>query len=633
MTENKTPSNNKSVSLISGLSDQLMKALPFSEMDIDDVNYFIESSVEQYYSPNEIIISPESGVPQYLYFIRQGIVTGDRLEDGEEVRFELEAGEMFSIGSVLTGRPVSTHYRASSDCFCLMFPVGRIPDIGVRSPVFIEFLKDRFRIILQKSQEVLRQHFAVKATEAQLQHNNLGSLCRRPPVSVTPQTPLRQALQTMDDLRVGSILVVEADGSLVGILTRYDLLKRVVLAEVDLSIPISDVMTANLQTLTAQDTVEMAANLMMHESIRHVPVTDNGKVIGLISERDLFSFQRFSVGNIGAEIRASKSVDSLVSAAAHIRQYSRNLLSQGVTGHRLTGLISYLNDTLTDQLIKITLPAYSLDPNQFCWLALGSEGRAEQTIATDQDNALILADDVSDAAMQQYLAFAKEVNVALDACGYPLCKGNVMASNPEYCMRQRDWIRRCSNWIEAGSPQDLLDSSIFFDFRPLSGSASLARPLQEYVARAAAGTPRFIALLATNAMKWKVPLTMFGGLDAEEIGGKDAIDMKLHGTALIVDFARIYALANRIEERGTKERLELVAKALGYDDSRAADWVSAFEFLQTLRLKAQMEEQSLGGNPNAVTLDSLSKVDKVILKAAFNIMRTMQQRLKLDYVR
>ena len=633
MEDQNISKDNSSSSLISGLAEQIMKVLPFSEMNIEDVHFFIKNCSEQYYSPREIIISPGSGTPQFLYFIRQGEVVGERAQGDEQIHFELEAGEMFSIGSALTSRPVSTVYMAKGDCFCLLLPVASIPDMGVRSPVFIEFLKDRFRLILQKSQETLRQHFAAKAAQAQLHQNTLASLCRRAPVSVTPETPLRHALQKMDDLRVGSILVIGDDEQLRGILTRYDLLKRVVLAEIDLGVPIAQVMTANLKTLDARDTVEMAANLMMHESIRHVPVVDRGTVIGLVSERDLFSFQRFSVGNISAEIRAAKSLDSLVVAASHIRQYSRNLLSQGVTGHRLTGLISYLNDTLTDQLIKITVPRYSLDLNQFCWLALGSEGREEQTIATDQDNALVLSDELSDAAAQQYLAFAREVNEGLDACGYPLCKGNVMASNPAYCLRQRDWIKRCDDWIEAGSPQDLLDSSIFFDFRPLSGNARLSDAMRDFVLNAAQKTPRFIALLATNAMNWKVPLTLFGGLDTEKMGGKEAIDMKLHGTALIVDFARIYSLAKGLKERNTKDRLEAVAKAMGYDDSRAADWVSAFEFLQTLRLKAQMDDEALGGNPNAVAVDTLSKVDKVILKAAFNVMRAMQQRLKLDYVR
>lgn len=632
---NQTPSakNDKAGSLISGLSEQLMKVLPFSEMDPDDVGYFIEACSEQYYSPDEVILSPESGIPEFLYLIRQGHVVGERLQNGELITFELDAGEMFSIGSALTSRPVTTHYRALGDCFVLRFSLKRVPELSVRSPVFLDFLKNRFAVILQKSQETLRQHFAAKAAETQLHQNTLGALCRRPPIAVTPDTPLRQALQTMDERRVGSILIIEPSGHLVGILTRYDLLKRVILAEIDLNVPVAQVMTKDLKTLGAQDTIEAASSLMMHASIRHVPVIENDQVIGLVSERDLFAFQRFSLGNLGAEIRATDSLEGLILASAHIRQYAKNLLSQGVTGHRLTGLVSYLNDALTDQLIKITMPAFGIDESQFCWLALGSEGREEQTIATDQDNALVLANETSDQAMQNFLAFARAVNEGLDACGFPLCKGNVMASNPEYCRREQDWLKQCASWIDGGSPQDLLSSSIFFDFRYISGNAALAQSMQKYVAQAAQRTPRFIAFLANNAMTWKVPLTIFGGLDTDKIAGKPAIDMKMHGTALVVDFARIYALAHGITVRNTKDRLEAVAAALGNEGALAADWVTTFEFLQSLRLRAQMQDDPLGGNPNAIAMSSLSKVDQVVLKAAFNVMRAMQSRLKLDYVR
>jgi CBS domain-containing protein len=540
---------------------------------------------------------------------------------------------MFSIGSVLTNRPVSTVYRSIGDTFCLQFPTKKLTDFGIQSPRFIDYLKGSFQTILHKSQEDLRQHFAAKAAEAQLHQNTLGSLVTREPVSVLPQTTLREALITMDNMRIGSILVIDESKRLQGILTRHDLLKRVVLAEKDLSVAISEVMTSDIKTLEASDTVEMAGHLMMQAGIRHLPIVKDSHVIGLISERDLFSFQRFSVSNISAAIIGARDLKALVRASEHIRQYSKNLLSQGVTGNRLTSLVSYLNDLLTSRLITITAVEFNIEADQFCWLALGSEGREEQTISTDQDNALILSDDVTDAALQQYLRFARQVNEGLDQCGFPLCKGNVMASNPKYCRRQSEWIKRCAGWIEAGSPQDLLDSSIFFDFRALSGNVSLAQGVSDYVSMAAAATPRFVALLATNAMNWKVPLTMFGGLDTTEVDGKQTLDFKLNGTALVVDFARIYALANNITVRNTRERLEAISRLPRFGQTKAEDWVSTFEFLQTMRLRAQIDNEGQEGNPNAIDTAKLSNVDKVILKAAFNISKTMQQRLKLDYVR
>jgi CBS domain-containing protein len=634
MVNHSQPTNNISSSLVNGLVEQLMTVMPFSEMDKESVAVFINYCDEQYYEPDEIIIDPSAGVPNCLYLIRQGSVSGKREQlQGESIYFELDAGEMFSIGSVLTNRPVSTVYRSIGDTFCLQFPTKKLTDFGIQSPRFIDYLKGSFQTILHKSQEDLRQHFAAKAAEAQLHQNTLGSLVTREPVSVLPQTTLREALITMDNMRIGSILVIDESKRLQGILTRHDLLKRVVLAEKDLSVAISEVMTSDIKTLEASDTVEMAGHLMMQAGIRHLPIVKDNHVIGLISERDLFSFQRFSVSNISASIIGARDLKALVRASEHIRQYSKNLLSQGVTGNRLTSLVSYLNDLLTSRLITITAAEFNIEADQFCWLALGSEGREEQTISTDQDNALILSDDVPDAALQQYLRFARQVNEGLDQCGFPLCKGNVMASNPKYCRRQSEWIKRCAGWIEAGSPQDLLDSSIFFDFRALSGNASLAQGVSDYVSMAAAATPRFVALLATNAMNWKVPLTMFGGLDMTEVDGKQTMDLKLNGTALVVDFARIYALANKITVRNTRERLEAISRLPRFGQTKAEDWVSTFEFLQTMRLRAQIDNEGQEGNPNAIDTAKLSNVDKVILKAAFNISKTMQQRLKLDYVR
>ncbi len=636
MSQNNQIIDNEPNGFINGLIDQLLMVLPFSEMSRTHIALFIESCEEQYYEAEEIIIEPKLGCPKYLYFIRQGAVYGQRdSEAGQEIYFELEAGDMFSVGAALTQRPVASVYRAVGDTFCLLFPVSKIHELGVVSPPFIEFLKDRFRYTLEKSHQDLQQQFAAKAAETQVHQSSLGALIAREPISVLPDAPLREALTTMDEQRVGSILIVDRDNKLLGILTRHDLLKRVVLPQVGLATPIATVMSTGLKSLTVDDTVEMAGYLMMQASIRHIPITANDTVVGLISERDLFSLQRFSVGTIRAAILGATHIDRLIHAAENIRQYSKNLLCQGVTGHRLTNLVSHLNDLLTQQIIKLKAEAFNLDPNQFCWLALGSEGRQEQTIATDQDNALVLANEVSDAAMQQFLAFARQVNESLDRCGFPLCKGNVMASNPAYCRRQREWLERSLGWIQAGSPQDLLDASIFFDFRAVAGHLPLARPLVEQVSRVAAQTPRFEALLATNAMNWRIPLTLFGRLDTTDKNGKQILDLKLNGTALVVDFARIYSLAHNITVRNTRERLEAIAQLPPFDRARGQDWVATFEFLQTLRLKAQLDidGERVDDNPNCLDVGQLSKVDKVMLKAAYNVCQTMQQRLKLDYVR
>lgn len=627
------PGRVASDSLVTGLAQQLMAVLPFSDMSLPDVQQFIELSEEYYYEPGEVILEPASGVPRFLFLIRQGVVAGERIgQSGEVVHFELEAGDMFSVGAVLTRRAVSTTYRALGDCFCLQFPADRVHAFGMQSPFFMSFLQNHFRAILEQSHKDLQQHFAARAAEAQMHQNQIGNLVQRKPFIVSPDATLGEALRQMDELGVGSILVADPDDRLRGILTRHDLLKRVVLPQTPLDTPMRAVMTPDPWTLDAQSSVEEAAQLMVHAGIRHVPVTDHGKLVGLVSERDLFTLQRFSVGNISAAIKAAHDLPDLRNVAMHIEAYSRNLLGQGVTGRRFTSLVSYLNDLLTQRIIELIAQQHDVQEQEYCWLALGSEGRQEQTVATDQDNALVLADSVDSDKRNVYLKFARAVNEALASCGFPLCNGNVMASNPEYCRTQSEWVQQADRWIDTGSPQALLQSSIFFDFRGLYGNCSLVVPLADFV-RDAGATSRFISQMAVNAMNWKVPLTMFGGLDTEKVDGKEVIDLKKNGIALIVDFARIYALAHHIVERNTAARLEAVAQAMGYDDQRVSDWVGSLEFLQTLRLRAQLQANPPGGNRNALDIGSLTKVDKAVLKASLNVTRTMQQRLSMDYVR
>ncbi len=619
-------------SLVQNLRQQLMQGLPFSKMAQKDVDFFLTASSEAYFAPKEIILSPADGAPQFLYLIRQGRVSGRRDIPGiEETAFLLDAGSLFSIGSAFANRPVSTTYSAVDDCFCLLFPVEAMRQLASQSIPFSEFLNNRIWGLLQESRIALRNAFASQALAEQSLESRVGDLALKKPLTIGPNKSLREALTLIDEKKVGSILIVEDQHTILGILTRYDVLSRVTLSDLDLSTPISAVMTPDVKTLTVDDTAEMAGLLMSRFNIRHLPVLDRGELVGIISERDLFSLQRLSLSNISSAIRGTDDLAQLKKCADDIRTFARNLLGQGVQARQLTTLISHLNDVLTVRLIEIYAAKHQLNMTQFAWIALGSEGRSEQTIATDQDNALVFSDSATESQREVYLRFAGEVNQALNECGYPLCKGNIMASNPELCLTQHEWLIRFSRWIEQGNPQDLLNASIFFDFRVLAGNPDLLIPLKDYVRTKAAATPRFIKLMAENSLNIRVPLNWFGAIEPKEIDGQKTIDLKMQGTAIIVDVARIYSLAFGIEAINTRERLAAIGRALNVPESESASWITAFEFLQTLRLAAQIGEAKIGGNPNVIDIEKLNIVDRSILKEALSKVRSLQQHLQLDY--
>jgi CBS domain-containing protein len=632
MAEQNTAIYPASHSLVQNLRQQLMQSLPFLKMAQKDVDFFLTSSREAYFAPKEVILSPADGTPQYLYLIRQGRVSGRRNIPGiEDTAFLMDAGSLFSIGSAFAARPVSTTYTAIDDCFCLLLPVEAMRQLAIQSMPFSEFLNNRIWGLLQESRIGLRNSLASQALAEQSLESRLGDLSLNKPLTIGPNQSLREALTLIHEKNVGSILVVEDSHTIVGILTRYDVLCRVTLSNLDLSTPISKVMSPNVKTLTVDDTAEKAGLLMSRLNIRHLPILDGGKLVGIISERDLFSLQRLSLSNISSGIRRADELSQLKKSADDIRTFALNLLGQGVQARQLTNLISHLNDVLTSRLIEIYAAKHQLDMTQFTWIALGSEGRSEQTIATDQDNALVFSDTTPVSQREVYLCFAGEVNQALNECGYPLCKGNIMASNPELCLTQGEWLVRFARWIEQGSPEDLLKASIFFDLRALAGNADLLTPLKDYVRVKAAAIPRFIKLLADNSLNTRVPLNWFGGIEFKEIDGQQTIDLKLQGTAIMVEIARIYSLAHGIEAINTRERLAAVGRALNVPESESAAWITAFEFLQTQRLAAQISKARTTGNPNVIDINTLNSVDRSILKEALLKVRSLQQRLQLDY--
>lgn len=631
MTLNKlaSPSN----SLVQNLRQQLMRVLPFSKMAISQVDYFLLHSVETYFAPEEVILSPADGVPKNLYLIRQGRVSGQRLIPGfAQTGFELAAGELFSVSACYTGRPVTSKYVAIEDCFCLTIPVEQMHQLAKQSKPFGEFLNNRILRLLEESRMALRNNFASQALAEQSLESPLRNLALKKPISVLPDTPIKDALQLIHDKKIGTVLVVDAVGTIAGILTRYDVLSRVTLAQIPLETPISKVMSSDVKTVSIDDTAEAAGLAMSRYHIRHLPVLHGQEIVGIISERDLFSLQRLSLNNISGAIRSADDIVALKQCANHIRKFARNLLGQGVQARQMTSLISHLNDVLTVRIIELFAKRHELDLESFAWISLGSEGRGEQTIATDQDNALIFLDGET-IHKNHYLVFARDVNEALDQCGYPLCKGNIMASNPELCLNQQEWLRRFDRWIDQGNPEDLLKASIFFDFRALAGNETLLKPLREYVTKRAHATPRFIKLLAENSLTWKVPLNWFGSLETKEFDGRKIIDIKMQGTAIVVDAARIYSLANGIEAINTRERLAAVGRALNVTEVESMGWIASFEYLQTLRLAVQIDGHEIGGNPNAVDVEELNSVDKTILRESLSKVRNLQQRLELDYVR
>ena len=473
------------------------------------------------------------------------------------------------------------------------------------------------------------------STRANL-HSQIAAMIRRKPVTATPETSLREAVLAMSEHRVGSIIIVEPEsGKPIGIFTLRDLLHRVAAKSCDLDQLLMSVMSdSGLLMLNWRATIYQAALVMARHGIHHVIVVDAaGKLVGVVSQEDIYEMQSGGGKAISSAIRRAREWEDLIAASAEIRRLAMLTLSEGGTAEALTQLISSLNDHLTVRLIELTRQEFNLPKVPWAWLAFGSEGRYEQTLSTDQDNGIVFlaGDDEAEGVRQALLPFAAAVNKRLDACGFPLCKGNVMASNPELCLSLSEWKQRYNSWLRSNSPQSLLNATIYFDFRPLYGEESLAEELTLWLQQNVPSVSLFLRLMAENAVSVKPPLGMIRDFNFEvNEEFPHTIDLKTFGTRLFVDAARILALANGIAETGTPERLRAAAEIgkVGRDDINAI--IDCFQFLQQLRLRQQQAGTQMG-MANRIDPDQLNELDRLVLKEAFKQARKLQGRIQMDY--
>ncbi|MFZ2855111.1 MAG: DUF294 nucleotidyltransferase-like domain-containing protein [Rhodocyclaceae bacterium] len=633
-------STNATQMLVSSTMEFLRRHAPFDRMETDALRFLAEHLKLAYYAKDAQIVTPEMGVLDTFYIPQRGKILARQAGDVSVVEYSsmtIGPGEGFPIGSVTAQRPSTSSYIALDDVFCYELPVQHFFEVMQKSTVFNLFCTQYIASLLSQSRQQLQVQFAQRAAEQQTMNSPLTSIVKKMPISVSPETPIRKVIETMAKGHIGSMIIVDEESKPIGIFTQSDVLKRIVLPGVSLDEPISAVMSAAPHALSIGANAYDAALAMAMHGIRHVlAVDEGGKLKGVISERDLFTLQRVGLRQIRQSIDTSSDMDTLRQAAADVRQLALNMLAQGVGAEQLTQFISALNDTLTRRIIQINLDRHDLFGIDWAWLSFGSEGRDEQTFSTDQDNGIVyVCTDIMDRELTQlrFLEFARDVNHDLDKVGFPLCKGNIMASNPALCLTLEEWENKFAGWVRTPDPNALLSATIFFDFRPLFGMESLAHRLRLSLFHQVRGNPLFLRMMAQNALAVLPPLgkirDFITDADAEHPG---TIDLKKFGARLFIDAARILSLAQGVSNTNTAQRLKLASAKMNIAAGEVGSIIEGFNFIQLMRLRHQHFEQEHGrAGDNFIKPDDLNDLERRILKESFRQVRKLQQRLKLDY--
>lgn len=607
---------------------------PFDQLELDALEFLLPRLESRFYARGARITDPEAGPARRFHIIRQGRIRGETPSEDEQLSgkaWELIPGECFPIGALLGRRAVHTVHRAAEDTVCLELDLEDFDRLRSRSRVFNDFCTRRLANLLDRLQQGLDTLSSRDGGTAGQLNTPLALRIARGPVTCRPDTRLRDVLTTMRDERVGSVVAVDHEQRPVGIFTLHDLLARVALEDVGLDTALDGVMTPDPVALEESAPGFEGIEAMTEHGMTHLCVVRDGRLVGVLGERDLLTSQPLTLDGLVREIRRADSVAAIAERLRQVPRLIEAVVGQGAEADQVLRLITRLNEHATRRVLALLRPQYeAIEGIDFTWLAFGSQAREEQALVTDQDNGILFDAEKSDtdAIRQRLLPYAKAVNEALAECGFMLCPGNIMAGNPECCLSGPEWDRRFTRWIEQGTPEHLLKSTIFFDLRAVDGDHGPVEALRTQLLQKTAYNSRFRRQMAANQQAFRPPLGLFGEIKS----GADGINIKKQGLTPFVDAARVIALAAELPATRTHERLDQAVTAEVMRESDARDYHAALRYLQMLRLRAQQKALREGrDDDNRIRPEELGTLEGRILKESFRQARKLQGQLEVQY--
>jgi len=450
---------------------------------------------------------------------------------------------------------------------------------------------------------------------------------------INASTSIRDAAQLMSDKNVTSVMVME-DNSLSGIVTDRAFCTKVAATGLDVSSPVSDIMTTNPISIAHYKSGVEAMLLMANSHIRHLPILKNNQVVGVVTAADLLRKQSHNVVFLINEVLVSETVEELKKISEQVPLLLQHSFESNMDEHDITYSISSVGRSINQQLLKQAEALLGSPPVAYAWVVAGSLARSEQIAHTDQDNLLILSDDYDEKLHGEYFSkLTTYVSDGLHECGYVYCPGEVMATNPKWRQRVSVWRSYYNSWISSPDPKALMYASIFFDLKCIYGTSELLDDLLPGVLNKTKKNTIFQSHMAHNAEHYTPPLGFFRNFIVDHHGTeKKTLDLKKKGVVPIVDFARVYALSKGIRAINTQDRLRELMDIKALSQSGASDLIEAYKFINLVRIEHQSRQIKNGQSiDNFVPTKEISSLDQKHLKDAFGIVSNMQSAMSSQY--
>ncbi len=571
--------------------------------------------------PGTVILEPGQD-SRRLALVRRGAIE-IRTPQGQLLT-HLSEGEAFGVRALLGDGKSSYRASALEDSVLFLIEEADFQRLRRGFPVFEQYFApvggDRLRGA---------QPAAVAHDRVNLMAMRASDLMTPDPITIQPGGTVREAAQIMREHRISCLPVVRG-GQLLGVITNVDLRDRVIAEDLDAASQVSDVMTPEPITLASDSLGFDALLTMTQRNISHLPVMENGALVGVITNTNLVRRQATSAVYMVGDIYKRQSADALAEVVGQIPQLLVHLVDDGASAHKVGNIVTSICDATTSRLLQLAEAQFGPPPVPYLWLASGSQARQEQTGVSDQDNCLIIDDRFDESDHGRYFGqLATFVCDGLNEAGYVYCPGEMMAMTPKWRKPLAQWRRYFFSWIDEPEPMAQMLSSVLFDMRPIGGDSGLYDELQQVTLQKARSNSIFIVHMVSNALTHTPPLGFFRNFVLIRGGQHDSrLDLKHNGVAPIVDIARVYALKAGIKPVNTRERLVAEMEAGALSETGARDLMDAFEFIAMTRLRHQVTQIRAGDKPdNFVAPEDLSRFDRSHLKDAFVVVKTMQSSM------
>ena len=615
--------------------------VPFTFLPEEEISRIAASiSIINYPRDTLLFVQGQSKL-EYLYIVKKGAAERYFEEnDQKSLRGMLSEGDMYGGISMLMNKGVAIRtLRVTEDSYFYILSKEIFLDICQKYEVFSDYFTDTFgkRMLDRSYAEIIAGNFRPAEISPEFFNQPVESIVNRELVYCDHEMPIQAAAAVMSQNNSSSIFIREADGEFVGVVTDNDLRKKVTATGYDILKPVSDIMTSPLVSVSSQALIFESMMEMMKKNIKHLAIRDSkNNVVGIITNRDLLKAQGQSPFFIVREIAQARFVNQIVQVHRQVPRLIQALINTGAKAQNITRFLTTLSDAILQKLIGFAIDEMGPPPARFVFMVLGSEGRKEQTLKTDQDNAIVIEDlpaKKAKEAMRYFLSFSEKVCGWLDEVGYDFCKGGVMAKNPAWCQPLKVWKKYFLEWIHTAAPEALLQASIFFDFRGAYGDPNLVDELRSDLFKALVGWPGFFRHLAENALFFTPPIGFFRNFLVESKGEhRDSFNIK-SAMQPVVDYARIYALNHKIAETNTFERIDQLLDRKKISTAEHNELKTAYSYLLQQRFASQVKSAMDDSSEpdNYINPKHLSRIEQTMLKEIFKRIEKFQGKLSFDF--